>query len=168
MSSFEILLIIVFLFLFVSTTFADRVREENESLQSMISENSRSHESIRTVVTNQKWVAPKPRKPTVKPTPKPAKNGDAQSKSVTKSTTVSYQTPDGSVSVGFSVTLKDGVIMAASSITQARETSGYYQDSFAQSLSKVVVGQKVSTLSLSAIGGASLTTHAFTQYIGSL
>ena len=168
MSSFEILLIIVFLFLFVSTTFADRVREENESLQSMISENSRSHESIRTVVTNQKWVAPKPRKPTVKPAPKPAKNGDAQSKSVTKNTTVSYQTPDGSASVGFSVTLKDGVIMAASSITQARGTSEYYQNSFAQSLSKVVVGQKVSTLSLSAIGGASLTTHAFTQYIGSL
>ena len=60
------------------------------------------------------------------------------------------------------------VIMATSSITQARGTSRYYQNSFAQSVSKAVVGKKTSTLSLSAIGGASLTTHAFTQYIGSL
>ncbi len=167
MSPFRLLLTITFLFLFVNTTFADRVREGTESIQTTISGNAYSHASVYKNIKVKKWVPNKPKKPTLR-VPNPTINRDTQSWSITKSISVSYQTPDGSASIGFSVTMKDGIIIAASSTTQARGTSAYYQDSFAQSVAKSVVGKKASTLSLSAIGGASLTTNAFTQYIVNL
>jgi hypothetical protein len=40
-----------------------------------------------------------------------------------------------------------------------------YQESFASKLSSAVVGRKVAGLDLSAIGGASLTTAAFEQFV---
>jgi hypothetical protein len=98
------------------------------------------------------------KKPTIPvATPAPA--------SVTHSNTVSYRTPDGSASVSFSVTAKAGVITAASSTTRAGGTSGYYQDAFAQRLAGAVIGKKIAGLNLSAIGGASLTTASFEQFV---
>jgi hypothetical protein len=84
---------------------------------------------------------------------------------VTKSATVNYNVPGGNVPVAFSVTVNNGVITAASSTSLSNGTSGYYQDSFAQGISNATVGKKVSGLSLSAVGGASLTTNAFKQFV---
>lgn len=84
---------------------------------------------------------------------------------VTHTATVKYNTPEGSVSVGFSVTVKSGIVTAASSTKKAWWTSGYYQDSFATSISAGVVGKKIAWLNLSAIGWASLTTNAFEKFI---
>lgn len=84
---------------------------------------------------------------------------------VTKIATVNYNTPDGMVPVVFSVTVNNGTITAASSTTQVGGTSGYYQNVFAQGISSAVVGKMVTGLSLSAVGGASLTTNAFKQFV---
>lgn len=107
-------------------------------------------------------VTPKPTSPQPKPTTPPV-----TSSSITRWATVNYGTPEGSVPVWFSVTVKDGIITAASSTTKVGGTSGYYQDAFAQKISSAVVGKKASGLSLSAVWGASLTTRAFTQYVAS-
>jgi hypothetical protein len=82
------------------------------------------------------------------PPPKPTQ----PSTSTTRSTITSYGTPDGSATVAFSVTVKDGLITSATSTRKAGGTSGYYQDAFAGGLSRAVVGKKASSLSLSAIG----------------
>lgn len=85
---------------------------------------------------------------------------------VTKSSTVSYMTPAGNVPVLFTVTVKSGVITAVSSVTKAQDsTSIGYQNSFASKISQAVVGKKITGLNLSAIGGASLTTAAFGQFV---
>jgi hypothetical protein len=84
---------------------------------------------------------------------------------VTHSSTVSYRTPDGSASVTFSATVKGGVITAASSTTRASGTSGYYQDVFARGISTAAIGKKAAGLNLAAVGGASLTTNSFEQFI---
>jgi hypothetical protein len=103
-----------------------------------------------------------PTKPATPVTPTPAPVVAA----VTKTATITYRTPDGSDPVTFTATVKGGVITAASSVTKARNgTSIWYQDTFATKLSQSVVGKKVAGLNLSAIGGASLTTTAFEQFI---
>jgi hypothetical protein len=62
--------------------------------------------------------------------------------------------------------VKDGVITAASSTIKAtNNTSAAYQQSFASSVSSAVVGKKISSLNLNAIGGASLTTGAFEKFV---
>jgi hypothetical protein len=61
-----------------------------------------------------------------------------------KSLTVTYRTPEGSVPVFFSVTVKSGVITAAASITKTTDgTSAWYQDAFATKISSAVVGKKI-------------------------
>ena len=85
----------------------------------------------------------------------------------TRTATVSYNTPEGSVPVRFSVTVQGGVITAASSTSEANGASAWYQDNFSKSITSAVVGKSVSGLSLSAIGGASLTTAAFQQFVAS-
>lgn len=88
---------------------------------------------------------------------------------VTKTSTVSYRTPAGSDAITFTATVKAGVITAASSVTKAQNgTSIWYQDTFAGKVSQAVVGKKIAGLNLSAIGGASLTTTAFEQFIANL
>ena len=111
-------------------------------------------------VTPVKPVTPKPETPTKPVTPTPV-----VATPVTKSATVNYRTPEGSVPVGFSVSVKGGVIIAASSTTKVGGTSGYYQDSFAPKIASAAVWKKVAWLNLSAVGGASLTTGAFEQFV---
>lgn len=115
------------------------------------------------VATPVKPVTPvTPTKPVTPVTPTPAPVVAA----VTKTTTITYRTPAGSDPVTFTATVKGGVITAASSVTKAQNgTSIWYQDAFATKLSQSVVGKKVAGLNLSAIGGASLTTTAFEQFI---
>jgi hypothetical protein len=58
-----------------------------------------------------------------------------------------------------------GVITAASSVTRATGTSGYYEDVFARGISTAAIGKKAAGLNLAAVGGASLTTASFEQFI---
>ena len=81
---------------------------------------------------------------------------------LSRTETLSYQSPAGKEEVEFSVSVTDGVITAASSKTLAtNDASKYNQDNFSKSVSASVVGKKAKDLHVDAIGGASLTTGAF-------
>ena len=87
---------------------------------------------------------------------------------LTRKETVTYNTPEGMVPVEFDVTITDGMITSATSNTLATsDASKYNQDNFAKDLSAKVVGKKAADLSVDAIGGASLTTTAFVQFVKS-
>lgn len=179
-SAFLILLATSSLTLSVS---ADSDRDEHkeahhvEQHESHDDDHRQSHKKHKKIIlkksetqtgSTQKPVTPVKPVPTVSPkTPvKPTTaTPTTSSSSVTHTSTISYSVPGGSASVVFSATVKNGVITAASSTTKAGGTSGYYQDAFAQKISSSVVGKKASTLSLSAIGGASLTTAAFSRFV---
>lgn len=87
---------------------------------------------------------------------------------LTRKETVTYNTPEGMVPVEFDVTVTDGTITSATSTTLATgDASKYNQDNFAKEVSAKVVGKKAADLSVDAIGGASLTTGAFEQFVHS-
>ncbi len=101
---------------------------------------------------------------TVSKTDTPAPQNNA--KTTTK--TISYRTPShqGPTSTSFSVTIEDGIVTDAS----ARFLSGdhedrQYQSRFSNRIANAVVGKKAATLSLDTVGGASLTTEAFAQFV---
>ncbi len=86
-------------------------------------------------------------------------------KVIKKSGLQTYTSPQWEDTIYFSVSVKDGVIVTATAIPKSKGISGQMQKSFAKGLSKAVVGKKIAGLSLDAIGGASLTTAAFEQFI---
>ena len=86
---------------------------------------------------------------------------------VSRNETVTYATPAGNDAVEFSVTITDGVITQASATPKANnDISKKMQTGFSADVSSKVVGKKVSDLdTMSAIGGASLTTGAFKRFV---
>jgi hypothetical protein len=89
--------------------------------------------------------------------------------SSTQTGTISYSTPGGVDKVNFSLTHKSGIVESLT-VTPAAENdiSKMWQAKFAESVSSEIVGKNIKDLKLSAIGGASLTTGAFNQFIASL
>lgn len=90
---------------------------------------------------------------------------------VTTKKIVSYITPShrGNTTTEFSVTTQDGIITAASATFQSGDHDDQkYQNAFSRSISSAVVGKKTNNMNLDVIGGASLTTAAFEQFIKSL
>jgi hypothetical protein len=74
---------------------------------------------------------------------------------ITRTETVSYdsRTPEGMVEIEFSVSVKDGIITAASATPKTeKQGSRYNQDSFVKELSGKVVGKKAKDLNVDAIG----------------
>ncbi|GAB0174308.1 MAG: hypothetical protein HHAS10_01870 [Candidatus Altimarinota bacterium] len=91
-----------------------------------------------------------------------------QESSVSRTETVQYNTPAGSDSIEFSVTVTDGIIASASAVPKAdHDISKKLQEGFATKLSESVVGKKAKDLDVDAIGGASLTTNAFEMFVHS-
>lgn len=148
----------------------ESIREKNKKHQEKLRKKSKNKkipttQTGSTTNTGTTQTGATAAKPVTSPT-KPVTSTPAPvATAVTHSQTVSYSTPEGSVPVSFSVTVKSGVITAASSTTKVGGTSGYYQDTFASKVSAAVVGKKVAGLNLSTIGGASLTTTAFEKFV---
>lgn len=91
------------------------------------------------------------------------------SSAVVHTKTVTYTTPAGKDDVEFSVTTADGKITAVSVTPKAsNDVSKMLQGKFKDAVVSEVIGKEISKLNLKAVGGASLTTGAFTQYINSL
>lgn len=88
----------------------------------------------------------------------------------TVSKTLSYRVPRGSASTLYSVTISgDTITQASASMTSGDHESSMYNSRFNRSLASSVIGKNISEIkNLSAIGGASLTTEAFTQFVSSL
>ena len=171
MRSFLLIITAVFMFLFSSIVSAES-RSDTQREYPIVQVASIDRLVMKLVMSTQiqkkKKVKSKPKTPvtSVKPVSK-AKPAPSTTLAITKTTNTSYTVPGGSAAVGFSVTARDGIIVSASSTTQAGGTSRSYQEVFASGLTQAVVGKKTAGLSLSAIGGASLTTSAFTRFVAS-
>ena len=192
MSEFRTLIACIFLTLFVTTlapVYADRDHDEDPDarLSSRISHIEDHDEQWQSITERNKERIKKLQKKIQKAAKKIQKNlhqtgtilpvktpvvvpkntsNSSGSTAITHTSSVTYRTPAGSDPIGFTVTVQSGVITAASSTVWAKNgTSAWYQESFGSTLSQAVVGKKIAGLSLSAIGGASLTTRAFEQFV---
>lgn len=87
----------------------------------------------------------------------------------TRTETVTYASPAFSQDpVEFSVTVTDGIITAASTTPKStNDISKQLQTAFAGEVSAKAIGKKAKDFKLDAIGGASLTTAAFEQFVHS-
>jgi uncharacterized protein with FMN-binding domain len=99
----------------------------------------------------------------------PTSSATTSYKDGTYKTTTEYYVPHGSNSLTVNVSIKDGLITKVStSHDYSDRESGMYVDSFDSSISSEAVGQKIDGLSLSRVGGASLTTEAFDEAISQI
>jgi uncharacterized protein with FMN-binding domain len=81
---------------------------------------------------------------------------------------VSYDTPAGKDLIRLRVSVTDGLITSVVITPQAEsDISRQFQESFAKDISAKSIGKKAKDLKLDAIGGASLTTTAFEQFVHS-
>jgi hypothetical protein len=82
---------------------------------------------------------------------------------------VQYQSPAGQEDVEFTVTVENGLITAVTSKTLAtNDISKNLQNAFSSEVSAKVVGKSVSGFDVDVLGGASLTTAAFENFVQSL
>ncbi len=88
---------------------------------------------------------------------------------VTHTKIMEYKSPAGLDQVEFTITVQSGVITSASSKTLAtNDGSKYNQDKFAADIATKVVGKSVKDFPVDVIGGASLTTGSFNEFVKSL
>lgn len=107
--------------------------------------------------------APTPAPKPVTPAPAPAPTA------VTKSKTLSYSTPGGTEKTQFIVTVKAGIVTAVSSKALAdNPVSQAFQEAFGKEVSGKVVGHAVKGLRIGTLGGASLTSASFAQFVQSI
>jgi cytoskeletal protein RodZ len=80
----------------------------------------------------------------------------------TYKSSASYRVPGDRESIDVSVTIKNDIVTAVQdNHSGSNGESASYQDSFESSVSQSVVGKKIDSVSLSRVGGASLTTRGF-------
>lgn len=82
---------------------------------------------------------------------------------------MTYTNPAGQDKVSFTLTQNAGVIesLVVTSLAE-NEFSKNWQAKFIEAASSEIVGKNLKDLKLNAVGGASLTTGAFNQFIASL
>lgn len=84
----------------------------------------------------------------------------------TYSATGSYSTPGGRESVGLTVTIDGGIITKVDLQQNAKSSdSKQFQSRFASGYEELVVGKKISDVSLSRVAGSSLTSSGFNDAI---
>jgi uncharacterized protein with FMN-binding domain len=80
-----------------------------------------------------------------------------------------YPSPGGIEDIAVTITIKDGVITAATIQQQANNRdSEEYQSAFQDNFKSKVVGKALSSLSLSRVSGASLTTDGFNEALNNI
>lgn len=94
---------------------------------------------------------------------------DATFKDGTYSSTGNYAAPSGQESIDVTMTVKDGAVADVSVVPNATNVaSKKFQEMFANGCKMMVVGQKLSTLSLSKVSGSSLTPKGFNDAIAEI
>ena len=87
----------------------------------------------------------------------------------TYSASSDYYVPPGSQTIEVSITLKNGVITNSSvRNSEGDPTSAAFQQDFASSYKSYVVGQKLSSLQIGVIAGASDTTQGFADALSQI
>lgn len=107
--------------------------------------------------------------PTPTPTPKvpvESTKPTLQYKDGTYSVDGTYRSPEGPETIGITLTIKDDFIVDAVAILQARDKQSVkYQEVFVKNFKALVVGKKLSEVSLSKVSGSSLTPKGFNQAV---
>jgi uncharacterized protein with FMN-binding domain len=81
----------------------------------------------------------------------------------------SYNTPGGQATISVSITIKNGVVTAVTTEAGSGDPAGrQYQAQFGSGISAVVVGKKLSTLTVSRVGGSSLTSQGFNSAVSAI
>lgn len=98
-------------------------------------------------------------------------SGATSSAPRTRTEVVTYQTPANNKDpIEFSVTVMDGVIVGATATAGSPYTASLqWQEKFATGITQASIGKKAADLDLDldVVGGASLTTAAFEQFVRS-
>lgn len=93
----------------------------------------------------------------------------ASYKDGTYSANTSYYVPHGTNNLTAKITVQNGKITAVTVNNDYSDNeSGMYIDSFEAAIKNAVVGQDIGSLSLSRIGGATLTTQAFDDALATI
>lgn len=80
-----------------------------------------------------------------------------------------YISPGGNQKIGVTLTLKDGIVVAADLNEMASDpTSKQYQDIFASDYKQFVIGKNIDDLKLSVVSGSSLTSRGFNLAVASI
>jgi len=84
----------------------------------------------------------------------------------TYTATGSYDSPGGNESITVTVTLANDTVTATSATSGANDPEAHeYQDQFISNYKQLVVGKKISDISLSRVSGSSLTSQGFNSAI---
>jgi hypothetical protein len=82
---------------------------------------------------------------------------------------VSYSNPGGSDDVGFKLTVENGLVKSVEvDVLAKNSTSINRQNSFRAGLGAVVVGKPLAGLKVDRVGGSSLTTKAFNDWVATI
>jgi hypothetical protein len=82
---------------------------------------------------------------------------------------VSYSNPGGSDDVGFKLTVENGLVKNVEvDVLAKNSTSINRQNSFRAGLGAVVVGKPLAGLEVDRVGGSSLTTKAFNDWVATI
>ena len=77
-----------------------------------------------------------------------------------------YSSPGGQEIISVKLTLKSNVVTAVTvSTVKADPTATSYEQLFEAGISKVVVGKKINSLTVSRVGGSSLTSQGFNSAV---
>jgi hypothetical protein len=108
--------------------------------------------------------APKPNKlPEIPQAPTPTQS------ILSYSSSVSYRVPGNQQSLSLNLTVNNNIITAVSvNLSKTGGESAGYQSRFESSYKNLVLGKNIKSVSLSRVGGASLTTNAFMQALNSI
>lgn len=107
--------------------------------------------------------------PTPTPTPEPKPATTYTYNDGAYSANGSYRTPEGSETIGITLTVKNDLIANATAIIQARDKQSIkYQKIFNDNFKALVVGKKLSEVSLGKVSGASLTPKGFNDAIAKI
>ncbi len=87
----------------------------------------------------------------------------------TYSASGNYSVPRGNNSIQVSLTVKNGVVSSVKTSHNYNDReSGMYIDSFDSRIESAVVGKSLGDISLSRVGGASLTTYGFEDALSTI
>jgi cytoskeletal protein RodZ len=140
-----------------------------ESDQTKSENTTKSNESNNTVTAPAKPAETPTQNQTPTPvTPTPAPADTNTYKNGTYRTQSSYRTPDGTYQMDVSLTISNDKITASTLSFDADGSRDGYSKRFSSSYQSQIVGKSLEGLSVSRVGGASLTTRAFNTALSSI
>ena len=118
--------------------------------------------------TNTAPSTPNPTKPTTPTKPTPAPVDSNTYTNGTYRTQNSYRTPDGTYQMDVAITVSNDKVTSATLTFDSNGARDGYSKRFLSGYQSQVVGKSLEGLSVSRVGGASLTTRAFNSALASI